>query len=319
MSCKIGKIKYQVKTIVIIVTYNGMQWIDRCLASVAGQMPELSVTVVDNGSKDGTAEFIQEHYPEVRLIQSESNLGFGQANNLGIRQAIEEQADYVYLLNQDAWIEGGRDTIDAMIRIQQQHPEYGILSPLQYNGAKTALDRNFASHCQPHLCPSLLNDLAAGQTRALYPARFVMAAHWLISRACLTTVGEFSPLYQLYGEDNNYIHRAHYHGFKVGICPSATGIHDRANRATVPAQKRYSMYYYSDFLQRIDNINRPLLVRYIHYTGRLSLKMCRWALQDQSCKPLNYIAKALSVAPQLYRHRKQNKKPFYTHPIKKTV
>ena len=57
-----------------------------------------------------------------------------------------------------------------------------------------------------------------------------MAAHWLISRQCFEKVGGFSPTFTQYGEDNNYIDRARFHGFKTGIVPRANAIHDRSKR-----------------------------------------------------------------------------------------
>ena len=55
-----------------------------------------------------------------------------------------------------------------------------------------------------------------------------MAAHWLITRKCIDTVGGFSPSFYHYGEDNNYIHRTNYWKLKVGIVPSAKAVHDRS-------------------------------------------------------------------------------------------
>jgi hypothetical protein len=77
------------KVTAIIVTYNGMHWIDRCLGSVRGSALPVRAIVVDNGSSDGTAEHIARHFPEVEFIRAERNLGFGQANNRGMRIALD--------------------------------------------------------------------------------------------------------------------------------------------------------------------------------------------------------------------------------------
>jgi len=91
------------KVSVIIVSYNFEQWIDRCLGSLRRSTSPISVIVVDNGSKDKTTQIIEKNYPEVHLIKTGANLGFGKANNIGIRYAMEQGADYFFLLNQDAW------------------------------------------------------------------------------------------------------------------------------------------------------------------------------------------------------------------------
>ena len=90
------------KLFVIIVTYKGKQWYDRCFTSLRESTLPVQTIVVDNASNDGSVEYIKEHYPEIHLIESEENLGFGKGNNLAIRYAYEHGCDYVFLLNQDA-------------------------------------------------------------------------------------------------------------------------------------------------------------------------------------------------------------------------
>ena len=85
--------------LVIVVTYNGRPWIERCLGSVYA---DADLFVVDNDSGDGSADYVQAHFPEARLVRSADNLGFSKANNLGLRYAMEKGYRYVYLLNQDA-------------------------------------------------------------------------------------------------------------------------------------------------------------------------------------------------------------------------
>ena len=73
--------------VVVVVTYNGMQWIDRCLESLRGASQSVHTVVIDNGSTDGTVQHIERQFPEMELIKAEKNLGFGQANNVGLRIA----------------------------------------------------------------------------------------------------------------------------------------------------------------------------------------------------------------------------------------
>ena len=94
-----------IKILAIVVTYNGMEWIDRCLDSLLCSTLRPDVFVVDNGSTDGTQEYVHSHFPEVFFRQNETNLGFGRANNIGLRFAIEGGYSHVYLMNQDAWVE----------------------------------------------------------------------------------------------------------------------------------------------------------------------------------------------------------------------
>ncbi len=215
------------KTFVVIVTYNGVNWLKRCLASINFSL--YNVVIVDNESKDGTIGIIKTQYPEVILIENKINMGFGAANNIGIKKAYEQGADYVFLLNQDAWVEP--DTIEKLIIAQQKEPEYGIVSPIHLNGKGDALDYNFSNYIIPPKCESLYSDLFLNKIKdAVYKVSFVNAAGWLLSKKCLETVGGFNPSFFHYGEDDNYIHRVHYHGLRVGVLPTTVLFHDREQR-----------------------------------------------------------------------------------------
>lgn len=224
------------KILTIIITYNGMQWIDRCLNSVIQSSVHSDILVIDNGSTDNTVNHILANYTEIELIKTKINLGFGLANNIGLKRAVEKSYDYAYLLNQDAWIE--KDTLKNLIAIQVQNPEYGILSPLQTDSSGNHLDKNFVLACTD----DMLSDACCNVLKSVYPTNIVMAAHWLISQKCLLTTGGFSPVFPHYGEDNNYAQRARYHGFKIGIVTTTKGVHDRYDRKTPKSKVRYLRY-----------------------------------------------------------------------------
>ena len=109
----------------VIVTYNGMQWMERCLSSLVQSTHPIIPVIIDNGSTDGTREYIETHYPQIPLMAQKTNLGFGQANNVGIRYSLSNGADYVLLLNQDAWIE--KDMIDCLLSFADDN---SLISPL---------------------------------------------------------------------------------------------------------------------------------------------------------------------------------------------
>ena len=129
------------RILVIVVTYNGLKWLDRCLGSVRASEVPADLYVWDNDSADGSADFVAARFPEAKLTRSADNLGFAPANNMGMRYAIDKGYDYVYLLNQDAWIEPS--TLGTLVFFSEAHPEYGVLSPLQMTDGFKALDRQF--------------------------------------------------------------------------------------------------------------------------------------------------------------------------------
>lgn len=236
------------KLLVIVVTFNGIRWIEKCLSSVINSTIKADLFIVDNGSTDGSINFIQNNFPEAHLVISSDNLGFGRANNIGIRHAIDNNYDFVYLLNQDAWVE--RFTFEILIGLFNNNKEYGIISPLQINAAMDKLDNNFSM-----ICPrELVSDAVIGnELKTIYKVNFVMAAHWLISRRCLETVGGFSTSFPHYGEDNNYIQRATFHGFNIGISPLTKGVHDREYRKQSTEHLQYLRY-----IHIIERFNNPL-------------------------------------------------------------
>lgn len=215
---------------VIIVSYNGKQWYDRCFTSLQESEIPVQTVVVDNASTDDTVSYIKEHFPQVYLIESKVNLGFGQGNNKGMRYALDNGADYVFLLNQDAWIEP--DTIGTLIAAHKKQPEYGILSPMHLNAEKTAIEKGLIHYVADLKItdPAWINDLYFGTTKDIYSTSYVNAAAWLLPRKTIEVVGGFDPIFFHYGEDDNYMHRVLYHGLKIGICPTVRVVHDTERR-----------------------------------------------------------------------------------------
>lgn len=235
------------KLLVVIVTYNAMQWAERCFDSLRKSTIVPDVFVVDNGSTDGTQTYIQKNYPEVMFQQSKENLGFGKANNMGLQYALDNNYDYVYLLNQDAWVMP--DTFEKLIELSQKYPEYGILSPFQMNADLYHIDVNFIKRvCSWKSNPDIFNDIYNKCSKDIYPVTTVMAAHWLITNKCLKKVGGFSPSFPHYGEDDNYLERAFFYKFKIGIVPSLRVVHDRGCRE-FPIRKKIYMGYISSILK----------------------------------------------------------------------
>lgn len=240
------------KLFVIIVTYNGMKWIDRCITSVLNATVKSEILLIDNGSTDGTKEYVASTYKNVITLPNSVNLGFGKANNIGIQYALEHSCDYVYLLNQDAWVDG--NTFQILIETLERNSQYGVVSPLQVTASKTKLDKNFAKYCSIEHCPDLLDALLLHRTiKEVYDVDFIMAAHWMITRKCIEKIGGFNPVFPHYGEDENFLHRVSFHGFKKGICPLTISVHDREYR--VVTKKHIHHMNYIEYVKIASNIN----------------------------------------------------------------
>ena len=285
------------KILVIVVTYNGLPWLERCLGSVRASEVPADLYVWDNDSTDGSADYVQGHFPEAKLVRSADNLGFAEANNQGMRYALDKGYDYVYLLNQDAWIEPG--TLGALAAASEAHPEYAVLSPMQMTDGFEALDRQFEKLLTMEVVLRF-----AHQRGAIPPSTVprVMAAHWLVPRKALETIGLFSDLFPLYGNDDNWCDRARYHGFKIGIVPEARAVHDRAQREE-SKEKVIFRNYYMGSLVRLCNINRPLWERFLFVCLFTLVKAVKYG----SILPFKHFRSLVRMLPQIREARRSMK------------
>ena len=250
------------KLFVIVVTYKGCQWYNRCFASLRESNLPVQTIVVDNASGDGSADYIKTHFPEIHVIESSVNLGFGQANNKGIRYALDHGCDFVFLLNQDAWIEP--DTIEILVNVHLNNKGYGILSPMHLTPEKDYIEKGVLTYVDDFRTTdrAFFEDLYFSRLKELYETSYINAAAWLIDRGTLETVGGFDPLFFQYGEDDNYMRRVIYHGFKIGICPRSRVVHDCDNKGV--------RVYTPEELERRRQL--PLLIRFTDITKIESLR-----------------------------------------------
>ena len=256
----------------VVVTYNGMQWYDRCIGSLLNSDEPVRVIVIDNASSDGSANHIESHFPEVHLIRSSENLGFAKANNIGIRYAYDKGADYVFLLNQDAWVEG--NTLCKLVQTFRDNENVGVVSPMHFNGEGTDLDWKFAT-C---MSGDFVSDAYMNRLKPSYPIRSVNAAAWLISRHCIETIGGFDTnLFVHYGEDGNYCQRIQYHGLKLLVNTHCRIYHDREFRRGHEDSYQKSVFDQTDTNRKLEwgNINVNLDVEKQIQNVRRSIMKCR--------------------------------------------
>lgn len=228
--------KTEPKILSVVVTYNALQrdWLYKCLASLESSVLKTDIFVVDNFSTDNTANEIEKKFPNVILIKSQVNLGFAKGNNLGFKKAIEENYDFIFLLNQDAWIT--ETTISSLVNAQLKNEEFGILSPIHYNGEGDNLEELFAEFLLRHKGQGrkfYFDHINGNILQEIYLLTYMHAACWLISRKCFNKVGFFDDiLFKQYGEDDNYISRARYFDFKIGVVSKTLFYHDTEFRKT---------------------------------------------------------------------------------------
>lgn len=251
------------KIYVIVVAYNGLKYYDDCFLSLRASSYPVDIIVVDNASTDGTNAYIKEHFPDVKLIESTENLGFGKGNNIGLRYAMEHNCDFVFLLNQDAYVES--ETIETLVRCSLEHPEYAILSPMHVYPDKMHINMSLSDG------DVNLSLLSEGYYEGLYNLKdrvfdmsYINAAAWLLPRKTLDIIGGFCPLFRHYFEDDDYINRVKYHNLKIGLVPGIRIVH---NTSKPESHKRKLLdMAMNEGLYEYLNINREINFRKRKFT-----------------------------------------------------
>ncbi|ALJ04822.1 glycosyl transferase [Pseudalgibacter alginicilyticus] len=235
------------KVFIIIISYNGEKWLQKNLESLQQSNYPIQVLVVDNHSTDNSVAII-ESFTNIQLIKSDANLGFGKANNLGIKEALKQEADYVFLLNQDTWV--FPDTIGSLVLVAESNKKYGILSPLHFSNDATVLDENFNTYWNRKT-----NEISEN----IDEVPFVNAAAWLIPKHVVEQIGYFEWMFQHYGEDRNYVNRVVFHDYKVVIVKASKICHDRT---IVRNFKKDMLQSKFQILNAILNVNHSLFKSY---------------------------------------------------------
>jgi N-acetylglucosaminyl-diphospho-decaprenol L-rhamnosyltransferase len=213
----------------VVVTYNAMPWLERCLESVRG----LETVVVDHGSTDGSVELVRRRFPEARLVQQE-NLGLAAGWNRGLREAA---GDWLLILNADAWLVG--DAVDRLVEFGREHRRAAVIGPrlLNQDGSLQRSVRGFPTLWRLATEYLFLRKLAPG-TRLLNgfyaggfdhdearEADFVMGSCLLVRRAAIDEVGELDESFFLFSEETDWCYRFRQAGWEVWFTPGAECVH----------------------------------------------------------------------------------------------
>jgi N-acetylglucosaminyl-diphospho-decaprenol L-rhamnosyltransferase len=261
------------KVFAVVVSFNGAQWVDRCFGSLRNSIFPITTILVDNRSTDRTLALVRSTFPDVQIISNPENEGFGKANNQGIIKALAAGADYIFLLNQDAWIEPG--TVGHLVDACIQNQGYGVISPMHFTGAGDKLDHNFEFYLSKDYATEMIYHWIAERPVAVHPSQFINAAAWMVSRKCFERVGGFGYLFFHYGEDYDFIHRLNFFDLKLGFTGGARIFHDRENRKRelfFNDGQSLVKYFYIGSLVRMTTPERSFFSSLLH--------VCFWNIKE---------------------------------------
>lgn len=264
---------------IVIVSFNVRDDLDRCLRSIAAAVDDVStaIVVVDNGSSDGTVDWLRQHWPAIQLIATGNNLGFARANNIGIRAT---RSELVLLLNPDTVAAAG--ALRRLVRTLREHAETAAVGPRLVDATgQPELSFGWAISPFGELRQKLLQGWArrggGPVRRALERSLRTPGVRDWVSGACLLTrradldaVGLLDERYFMYGEDVDLCLALRARGRTVRFEPEALVQHLRgrsggANPALERRRRDSQLAYYRKHHPRW----APLLITYLRLTGKL--------------------------------------------------
>lgn len=246
---------------IVIVSYNTVDVLRDCLSSVIQNTEniEYEIWVVDNQSKDGSADMVESEFPQVKLIRNSINGGFSQANNLAIRQCMESK--YVLILNPDTIVPKG--TLVECVDFMEKDKEIGCLGckVVKVNGTlDKACKRGFPSPWNS-LCYLMKLDKLFPNNKKFggYNATFIhedeeseidslVGAFMMLRKEAIEQVGLLDETFFMYGEDIDWCYRIKQAGWKNYYHPKVNIIHYKGESSKKQSTRMIGEFHKSMFI-----------------------------------------------------------------------
>ena len=179
------------------------------------------LVVVDNGSSDDSVQQIRAHFPQAELLVNKTNLGFAGGMNTGIRQALNNGADYLFIANNDTYL--APNMLERLIeQIQQCHAS--IIAPIIFYASQPEQIWS-AGAGRNRLTLDVIDNWRDQPGSSLgstpYPVEFITACGMLVERSCFEAVGLFDERFFMYYEDSDFSLRVRQSGRQILVDPLA--------------------------------------------------------------------------------------------------
>ncbi len=260
----------------IIVTYNSEKEISGLLSDLIETKDNQPVIVVDNASQDGTADLIEEKFPQIQLVKNQTDTGYARAVNLAFKLC---NTDYFFLLNPDIRLpeaEVGESLLDFI----RMRPDIAAVAPMQYKNEDRKLNLTW-SYWTPKAF-SLFMGLALKlitSYRDPIPVTYLNAGCLFIRSSAFKTVGMFNEKYFLYGEEPDLFLKFKRFKYSCFLLPFAYVIHQRENSMKTLSRKKY----WAIKIQGVANILDAFLSGWINIIrDQLSRKIPNWLSKQKS-------------------------------------
>lgn len=211
------------KVAIVVLNWNGGDDTIACLDSLAGlDYPEIAVIVVDNGSADDSVARIRAAKPQVRMIETGKNLGFGGGCNVGMRAAIADGADYVWLINNDATV--ATDALTELVRVAEKDERIGAVGSVIFDQGQRDRVQLWGG--------GKVNLWTGASRHRRTPGRvdFISGASALIRSRALKEVGFFDDAsFFMYWEDTDLGFRLRKGGWKLAVAEKSRVWHEESS------------------------------------------------------------------------------------------
>lgn len=203
---------------IIILNWNGSTDTIECIRSIEkNTYKNYKILIVDNNSTDNSATILENKFPKHKIIKNNINLGYAEGNNVGIRYAMQQKAEYVMLLNNDTIVD--KYFLTTLIETTQQDRKIGIASPLIYykNNHKYIWSsggyKSFINYYP--FQDEYIRKIDNGQLENVLKRDCVTGCSMLIRRDVINQIGYLNKEYFIYAEDMDYCIRAKKSGFAI--------------------------------------------------------------------------------------------------------
>ena len=200
------------------------------------------IILLDNASIDGTVKAVRSLLPGVQIIELENNLGYAGNNNIGIQAAMEQGADWLFILNDDTIL--SQDCISNLVTVGESDPTIGIIGPMVYHHNEPDIIQSAGGRVDRYLRGWHLgqNELDQGQYQQPYPVEWISGCGIMVRRAVIEQVGAFDQRFFLYVEEFDFCLRASKAGWHIMNVPKAKLWHKGVQRDYQP---KPSVTYYA--------------------------------------------------------------------------
>jgi GT2 family glycosyltransferase len=226
------------KVIVVVLSFNSKKYIKECLDSLVLQKG-VEVVVVEGGSTDGSKEYLRENFNKLKLIEIKKNLGYAGGNNVGLQYALDNKADYVWIVNPDIVVAPG--ALEEMTKIMESDDKVAVVAPkiyfaagyefhkdkykkkdlgrvIWYAGAENDWDNVFARHFG-------IDQVDKGQFDKETEVGYASGSSMLLRADVLQKTGLIDERYFLYYEENDLCQRIKSIGYKLMYAPKSIAWH----------------------------------------------------------------------------------------------